>query len=55
MSAAGVVIRDTEPWTRAVHALLRHLKDVGYAAGPQLAGPGLDEYGRQTRSFRAVR
>ena len=35
-----VVIRDTGPWTPAVHALLRHLEDAGFAAAPRLAGPG---------------
>jgi hypothetical protein len=27
-----VVIRDAGPWTPAVHALLRHLEDAGFAA-----------------------
>ena len=31
-----LVIRDTGPWTPAVHALLRHLEDVGFPAAPRL-------------------
>src|SRR5438067_746137 len=59
-----VVIRDAGPWTPAVHALLRHLEDVGFAVAPRLAGScpprsgparfALDGYGltaRQRRGF----
>ena len=35
-----MVIRDAGPWTPAVHALLRHLEDVGFAGAPRLAGSG---------------
>jgi len=35
-----LVIRDAGPWTPAVHALLRHLEDVGFSAAPRLVGPG---------------
>ena len=50
-----VVIRDTGPWSPAVHALLRHLEDVGFAAAPRLVGSGLDHDGREvlTLSWRA--
>jgi hypothetical protein len=44
-----VVIRDAGPWTPAVHALLRHLEDVGFAAAPRLAGSGLDTDGREVK------
>ena len=45
-----VVIRDAGPWTPAVHALLRHLEDTGFAAAPRLVGSGLDP--GATRSVR---
>jgi Phosphotransferase enzyme family/NAD dependent epimerase/dehydratase family len=46
-----VVIRETGPWTPAVHALLRHLEQAGFAAAPRLAGPGLDAHGREVLTF----
>jgi hypothetical protein len=46
-----VVIRDARPWTPAVHALLRHLENEGFAAAPRLAGTGLDSAGRETLTF----
>ena len=45
------VIRDSGPWTPAVHALLRHLEDVGFTAAPRLVGPGLDRDGREVLTF----
>jgi hypothetical protein len=47
----NVVIRDAGPWTPAVHALLRHLEDVGFAAAPRLVGSGLDTDGREVLTF----
>jgi hypothetical protein len=47
------VIRDTGPWTPAVHSLLRHLEDVGFAAAPRLVGSGLDPDGREVLTFIA--
>jgi len=47
----GVVIRDTGPWAPAVHALLRHLEQAGFAAAPRLVGSGLDQDGRETLTF----
>ncbi len=47
------VIRDTGPWTPAVHALLRHLEQAGFAAAPRLVGPGLDQHGREVLTFIA--
>ncbi|RCK71500.1 aminoglycoside phosphotransferase family protein [Desertihabitans brevis] len=32
------VRRPVQPWTPAVHALLRHLADVGFAAAPRVLG-----------------
>ena len=47
----NVVIRDAGPWTPAVHALLRHLEDAGFAAAPRLVGSGLDTDGRELLTF----
>jgi aminoglycoside phosphotransferase (APT) family kinase protein len=46
-----VVLRDTGPWTPAVHALLRHLEAEGFAAAPRLVGSGLDVDGREMLTF----
>src|SRR5215468_7111624 len=46
-----IVVRDTGPWTPAVHALLRHLEAVGFAAAPRLVGDGIDEDGRELLTF----
>ncbi|MFI5067452.1 MAG: phosphotransferase [Streptosporangiales bacterium] len=46
-----MVIRDAGPWTPAVHALLRHLEDAGFAAAPRLVGSGLDPGGREVLTF----
>ena len=42
----SVVIRDTGPWTPAVHALLRHLEEAGFAAAPRLARAWIATAGR---------
>ncbi len=47
----NTVIRDAGPWTPAVHALLRHLEDVGFAAAPRLVGSGLDPDGKEVLTF----
>src|SRR6266536_4106235 len=46
-----VVVRDTGPWTPAVHTLLRHLERVGFAAAPRLVGSGIDPDGRETLTY----
>ena len=46
-----VVVRDTGPWTPAVHSLLRHLEDVGFSAAPRLVGSGFNPNGRETLTF----
>jgi len=46
-----IVVRDTGPWTPAVHALLKHLEAVGFAAAPRLVGDGIDEDGRELLTF----
>ena len=34
-----------------MHALLRHLEDVGFAAAPRVIGSGLDQDGREVLTF----
>lgn len=43
-----VVFREAKPWTRSVHALLRHLEECGFDAAPRIAGSGFDDRGRET-------
>jgi hypothetical protein len=47
----SIVFRNAEPWSRTVHALLRHLADVGFSAAPRLVGTGFDTEGRETLSY----
>jgi hypothetical protein len=49
--AGDVVVRDAGPWAPTVHALLRHLKEVGFASAPRLVGSGFDAEGRETLSY----
>ncbi|MGW4424734.1 phosphotransferase [Streptosporangium sp. NPDC004631] len=39
------VLRPAAPWTETVHALLRHLEDVGFTGSPRLVGDGYDDQG----------
>ena len=43
------VRRPAGPWTPAVHALLRHLEDVGFEGAPRALG--VDEHGREILSY----
>lgn len=43
------VRRQPGPWTPAVHALLRHLEQVGFTAAPRALGT--DEHGREILSY----
>ena len=43
------VRRATGPWTPAVHALLRHLEERGFAESPRVNG--IDELGREILTF----
>jgi Ser/Thr protein kinase RdoA (MazF antagonist) len=43
------VRRPTGTWTPAVHALLRHLEDVGFDAAPRVLG--IDEQGREILTY----
>jgi len=47
--AGGTVRRTAGPWTPAVHALLRHLEDRGFAGAPRVIG--LDEQGREVLTY----
>ena len=46
-----VVHRQTGPWARSVHALLKHLENEGFAGAPRVIGGGFDAEGRETLSF----
>ncbi|WP_086837794.1 aminoglycoside phosphotransferase family protein [Amycolatopsis kentuckyensis] len=43
------VRRPVHPWTPAVHALLRHLADVGFPAAPRVLG--IDDEGREVLTY----
>ncbi len=45
------VHRPVQPWTPAVHALLRHLESVGFEGAPRVLG--FDEQGREVLSLLA--
>lgn len=45
------VLRETGPWAVTVHALLRHLEDVGCSRAPRVIGSGFDERGREILSY----
>ncbi|MFI6599172.1 hypothetical protein ACIBHX_23185 [Nonomuraea sp. NPDC050536] len=46
-----VVVRDSGPWTPAVHVLLGHLEDVGFSAAPRVVGTGYDADGREMLTY----
>jgi hypothetical protein len=47
----NVVFREAGAWTPSVHALLRYLENVGFAAAPQVIGSGFDARGRETVAY----
>jgi hypothetical protein len=47
--AGDEVRRPAQPWTAAVHSLLRHLEDAGFDGAPRARG--LDEQGRERLTF----
>jgi hypothetical protein len=47
----GIVVRETGPWARSVHALLRHLEQVGFEGAPRVVGEGFDEHGREVLTY----
>lgn len=46
-----VIHRQTGPWARAVHSLLRHLEAVGFAGAPRVVSSGFDADGLETLTF----
>lgn len=46
-----VVHRQTGPWAKSVHALLRHLEVEGFSGAPRVVGNGFDVQGRETIGF----
>jgi hypothetical protein len=47
----GVVASETGPWAPAVHALLRHLENVGFDGAPRVVGAGFDVRGREVLTY----
>ncbi len=47
----GLVLRESRPWTRSVHAVLEHLERQGLACAPRVAGDGFAADGRETLYF----
>ena len=45
------VKRPAEPWTGTIHALLRHLEDVGFAGSPRVVGDGIDAEGNEVLTY----
>lgn len=50
---ADVVHRQTGPWAKTVHSLLRHLEAEGFDGAPRVVGSGFDDAGRETLSYVA--
>jgi hypothetical protein len=49
--SGATVRRSAGPWTGTVHALLRHLEDVGFAGAPRVVGDGFDAEGNSVLTF----
>jgi hypothetical protein len=49
--SGGLVIRETGPWSRSVHSLLRHLHEVGFTEAPRVVGDGFDDQGREVLTY----
>lgn len=45
----GTVRKPVRPWTRSVHAVLRHLESVGFAGAPRVIG--FDTEGREVLTY----
>ena len=45
------ILRPAGPRTPAVHALLRHLEEVGFPASPRVVGDGYDDQGREVLTY----
>ncbi len=46
-----VVVKDAGPWTVAVHSLLCHLEELGFAGAPRVVGSGFDAAGREVLTY----
>ena len=49
--SGGMVKRPARPWTGTVHALLRHLEEVGFAGSPRVVGDGIDAAGNEVLTY----
>jgi hypothetical protein len=49
--SGGTVRRRVQPWTGTVHALLRHLADVGFTGSPRVVGDGTDADGNEVLTY----
>lgn len=49
--SGGTVRRPAKPWTTTVHALLRHLEDVGFTGAPRVVGDGVDADGNEVLTY----
>lgn len=47
----NTILRPAGPWTPTVHALLRHLEQVGYPGSPRVVGDGYDDQGREVLTY----
>jgi len=47
----STVHRPSGPWTATDHALLRHLRSVGFTACPEVVGTGFDEEGNEVLTW----
>src|SRR5688500_1263757 len=47
----AIVILESRPWSRSIHALLRHLEAEGFDAAPRVMGTGFNAEGRETLSY----
>jgi hypothetical protein len=45
------VLREAGPWSRSVHALLKHLEEVGFTGAPRVVGAGFDGSGREMLTY----
>ena len=46
-----IVFRETGPWALTVHALLKHLEQVGFSGAPRVIGSGFDHQGREMLTY----
>lgn len=46
-----VLVRAGGPWSRSVHALLRHLERVDFPGSPRVVGAGIDDEGNEVLTY----